>query len=102
MTSLTTVVSLTLLRARQEESAFLAKRDIRFRCRGGGVKGRGFAKNTRIRVHYYEVLTADQRSSSIQKIYMFKKTVAHTHLWTCACALVHINSRNSTAHAHTT
>ena len=36
---------------------------LRFRCRGGGVKGCGFAKNTRIRVHYYEVLTADQRSS---------------------------------------
>ena len=38
-------------------------RGFLFCCRGGGVKGRGFAKNTRIRIHYYEVLTADQRSS---------------------------------------
>ena len=26
---------------------------------------------------------------------MFKKTVAHTHLWTCACALVHIRAIDS-------
>ena len=26
---------------------------------------------------------------------MFKKTVAHTHLWTCACALVHIRAMDS-------
>ena len=53
-------------------------------------------------MHYYEVLTADQRSIFLSalavsrpEIYTFKNPVGHTHLWTCACALVHFRAIDS-------
>ena len=68
---------------------------LRLRFRGGWVKGRGFVKKRGFAYIIMKYLFISALAVSRPKIYTFKKPVGHTHLWTCACGLVHFRAIDS-------